>query len=51
MIIAIPSDATDLPAGLAAKRSADTAVAYVCAGTTCSAPIDSLAALLRDLRR
>ena len=51
MIIAIPSDATDLPAGLAAKRSADTAVAYVCAGTTCSAPIDSLAALVRDLRR
>jgi len=48
--LAIPDDAPDLPAALAAKAPRDEAVAYLCRGSTCSAPIDSLSVLLRDLR-
>lgn len=48
--LAIPDDAPGLPAALAAKAPRGDAVAYLCRGSTCSAPIDSLSVLLRDLR-
>jgi hypothetical protein len=50
MVIAVPADATDLPAALADKRPRGAAVAYICRGSTCSAPVDSLSTLVRDLR-
>jgi uncharacterized protein YyaL (SSP411 family) len=49
MVLAIPADATDLPAALSAKAARGAAVAYVCRGSTCSAPIESLGALLGQL--
>jgi hypothetical protein len=50
LVIAIPSDVQDLPPGLADKSPRGDAVAYVCRGNTCSAPLDSLEALLERLR-
>ena len=50
MVLAVPDDAEDLPPALAEKTSRGTAVAYVCKGSTCSAPIDSLAGLINKLR-
>ncbi|HEX4023162.1 MAG TPA: thioredoxin domain-containing protein [Steroidobacteraceae bacterium] len=38
-----------LPAAIAAKPAGDNAVAYLCRGTVCSAAIDSLAALMKEL--
>jgi uncharacterized protein YyaL (SSP411 family) len=39
LTFAIPDAATDLPGLLAERRSAGGAVAYVCSGTQCRAPI------------
>jgi len=50
IVLAVPDDAEDLPPALADKISHDTAVAYVCKGSTCSAPIDSLGGLINKLR-
>jgi uncharacterized protein YyaL (SSP411 family) len=44
--LAVPSDATDLPAALQSKRAEGSALAYVCRGMSCSAPLDSLPKLL-----
>jgi hypothetical protein len=49
-VAAIPSDATDLPAGLAAKAPQGRMVAYLCRGMTCSAPLATLGELVRELR-
>jgi uncharacterized protein YyaL (SSP411 family) len=49
IVLAIPDGAT-VPPGLADKRSADRTIAYVCEGTTCAAPVQSLALLVRRLR-
>ncbi|MFO1395005.1 MAG: thioredoxin domain-containing protein [Steroidobacteraceae bacterium] len=49
-VIAVPADATGLPAALADKAPQATTVAYVCRGTTCSAPLTTLGDLLRELR-
>jgi hypothetical protein len=54
MIFAIPADAADLPPSLAEKRAvgdagAAPAVAYVCTGTTCAAPITDLDEIKRAL--
>jgi len=49
MIFAIPADASGLPPALADKRAAGAAVAYLCTGMTCSAPIDSLSEIARML--
>jgi uncharacterized protein YyaL (SSP411 family) len=46
LVFAIAEDATDLPEAVAAKRAVDGTTAYVCRGMTCSAPINSLAALI-----
>jgi uncharacterized protein YyaL (SSP411 family) len=48
MVFAISAEA-DLPAGLAAKQAQDYTIAYVCKGTTCSAPIISLQDLANEL--
>ena len=50
LLLAIPSEAADLPPAIAEKTARAGTVAYVCRGTTCSAPLDSLEALLEQLR-
>jgi len=50
MVLAVPGDAQDLPPALEEKTSRGSAVAYVCRGSTCSAPIDSLGGLVSRLR-
>jgi uncharacterized protein len=50
LVLAIPDDATHLPPALADKAARDTAVGYICVGSTCSAPVDSLAALVQTLQ-
>ena len=47
--IAIPADLAGLPEAIASKPAGDGALAYVCRGSVCSAPIDSLTALRRAL--
>jgi uncharacterized protein len=49
LVLAIPSDASGLPPALADKPARGTAVAYVCRGSTCSAPVESLEALIGNL--
>jgi hypothetical protein len=44
--LCIPNDAAVLPGLLAARAPSATAVAYVCAGTHCEAPITDPAALI-----
>jgi uncharacterized protein YyaL (SSP411 family) len=50
MVLAIPADAADLPAALADKTPRAGPVAYICRGSTCSAPLDSLDALTEQLQ-
>jgi uncharacterized protein YyaL (SSP411 family) len=50
LVLAIPDDAADLPPALADKASRADTVAYVCRGSSCSAPLDSLGALTEQLR-
>jgi len=49
-VLAILADAPDLPPALADKAPRAGPVAYVCRGSTCSAALDSLEALLAELR-
>ena len=49
MIFAIPDEAPDLPAALAAKRADNGTTAYVCSGMTCSAPLTNLPDIARRL--
>ncbi len=49
MIFAIPGDAQDLPAALAAKPAGAATTAYVCTGMTCAAPLTDLGELARKL--
>src|ERR1700733_1168412 len=49
LVFAIPASASGLPAALADKQPRGIANAYLCRGTTCSAPIDSLGALIEHL--
>ena len=51
MTVAIPSTAAALPEALAAKAPRGAAVAYLCRGPQCSAPIAALPALLESLGR
>jgi uncharacterized protein len=48
-ILAVPADASGLPEAIAAKPAAEGPIAYVCRGMQCSAPLDTLAALTREL--
>src|SRR6185437_7124170 len=50
LVLAIPDQTPELPPALAEKTSRAATVAYVCRGSTCSAPIDSLGALTEQLR-
>jgi uncharacterized protein len=50
MLFAIPADVPDLPAAIADKAPRGEAIAYVCAGSTCSAPIADLGELIKRLR-
>ena len=50
MVVAIPSDARDLPAALESKTAGDGTIAYICRGTTCSAPLGTLGELVRALK-
>jgi len=50
LVLAIPAEAQDLPPGLADKSPRGDIVAYLCRGSTCSAPLDSLATLTGQLR-
>jgi uncharacterized protein len=49
IVLAIPTDATGLPSALADKTPRAGPVAYLCRGSTCSAPLDSLDALTEQL--
>jgi len=49
IVCALPADAADLPGALATRRPAGDVVAYLCSGTTCSAPIADYAVLDREL--
>ena len=51
LVIAIPSDASNLPPALADKPARGDAVAYVCKGSVCSAPLESLSELVNHLRQ
>ena len=51
LVLAVPADATDLPPALADKPVREGAVAYVCQGSVCSAPLDSFSALAAHLRQ
>ena len=47
MVFAIPADLDGLDAAIADKKPGAATRAYVCRGSTCSAPVESLADLLR----
>jgi uncharacterized protein len=49
MILAIPADATNLPAALASKVPQGDIVGYLCRGLHCEAPTSNLAALVQSL--
>jgi len=49
LVLAIDAAEKDLPQELAAKAAGARTVAYLCVGSTCSAPIESLAQLLSSL--
>ena len=49
VVLAIPTGATGLPPALAEKAARDGTVAYVCRGSSCSAPLSTLEALLAEL--
>ncbi|HTT02628.1 MAG TPA: thioredoxin domain-containing protein [Steroidobacteraceae bacterium] len=51
LILAIPAQAADLPPALASKPAQGSAVAYVCSGSVCSAPIGSLSELTQSIER
>jgi len=50
MIIGVPGDARDLPPALADKKPMQGTVAYLCRGMTCSEPVRTLGALIRNLK-
>jgi uncharacterized protein YyaL (SSP411 family) len=50
MVLAVPADTADLPAALADKPARGAAVAYVCEGSVCAAPVHTLAQLIVSLR-
>jgi uncharacterized protein len=51
LIFAVPGDARDLPPALQEKPTRGDAVAYVCKGSVCSAPLESFTALAAHLRQ
>jgi hypothetical protein len=49
LLLAIPDSETDLPGALATRKPQASTVAYICRGTSCSAPIASLEELAAEL--
>jgi len=50
LVLAVPADAQDLPPALKDKTAGQVPAAYVCRGSVCSAPVESLGALIEALR-
>jgi uncharacterized protein len=50
MVFAIPADETRLPPAIAEKRAGGGTLAYLCTGTTCTAPMSDLAELEQALK-
>ena len=50
IVLAVAAGIAGLPAALADKAAGSGVVAYLCQGNVCSAPIDSLGALITQLR-
>jgi uncharacterized protein len=50
IVLAIPADQEELPAGLRDKAPRGPVVAYLCQGSVCSAPVEALGELIRKLR-
>jgi uncharacterized protein YyaL (SSP411 family) len=50
LVLAVPANAVGLPEALADKAPRESTVAYVCHGSTCSAPIATLSGLVSHLR-
>ncbi|MEZ5515175.1 MAG: thioredoxin domain-containing protein [Steroidobacteraceae bacterium] len=50
LVFAVPRAESDLPPAMASKAARESTVAYVCRGTSCSAPLESLEALVRATR-
>jgi uncharacterized protein len=46
IVLSIPSDTPSLPTALATKKALTSTTAYVCKGSTCSEPLQSLAAVI-----
>jgi hypothetical protein len=51
MVLAVPADTRDLPPALADKPARGEAIAYLCKGSVCSAPLQSLSAIVTHLRQ
>jgi hypothetical protein len=51
VVLAVPTSASDLPPALGDKPARGEAVAYVCEGSVCSAPLESFSALAAHLRQ
>jgi uncharacterized protein len=51
MVLAVPTDTRDLPPALADKPARGAAIAYLCKGSVCSAPLQSLSAIVTHLRQ
>ena len=49
LVLAIPDDAENLPDALATRAAQNSTVAYVCRGTSCTAPLRSLAELAAEI--
>jgi uncharacterized protein YyaL (SSP411 family) len=49
LIFAIPADAGNLPGALEARKAEDGTLAYICRGTSCSAPVRSIKDLAAEL--
>jgi hypothetical protein len=50
MVFSIPANLDGLDAAIQDKKAGSTTRAYLCRGPTCSAPVDSLADLVRTLK-
>jgi uncharacterized protein len=51
VVLAVPTSASNLPPALGNKPARGEAVAYVCKGSVCSAPLESFSALAAHLRQ
>ena len=49
LVFSIPADAQNLPDALDARKAEDRTIAYICRGTSCSAPVRSIKELAAEL--